>query len=186
MTDKLITAADDFSIEASADGKRNAFCHGCAAIQQSMSYAACVNRVTTIQRADKGFDVKVPRDWAECDRAMGRGTCPAVSMRSDEVAAGKSLYFQARATVQAAADAAIKWVSSWSEAAPAKRAAAPRKPASMLDAMGDAGSFADAINVASPSTPAAAPVRPVLPKAILGETPLAMARRLAIAKAANA
>jgi hypothetical protein len=149
-------------LEASATGA-NRYMLACPALGQRMSYAACLNRLQTIKTG-----VGVPKDWSECDRACTARQCPAQHMREDEVVAGHALYFVPRGVIQAAADSARKWISSWNNPKPK----ALRGRRDVLDAIGEVGDYASAIN-AEPRKPV------VLPVANAGETPLQMARRLA-------
>jgi hypothetical protein len=169
-------------LSASADGKTNAFCHGCPVVQQDMNYAACLNRIAVIE-ADK----KVPADWRVCADQVRFGGCPAKIMRGEEELAGKSIYYRARELLQAASDAARRWFMP-GDAKPvaAPRSTSRRRPSGdAFDALGDAGSFADAINASAgsatdASVPAMPTPRPVvaLPIALVNETPRQMALRL--------
>lgn len=162
MTDTFIPIAE------SANGKTNSYCLQCKKAEQSMNYAACLNRIEVCR-----VDADVPKDWAVCDQAIRFGHCIANDMRQEEELAGRSLYFRARELLQAATDTARKWfMPGDAKSAPSTR---PRpKRGSMFDALDDAGSFADAITAAA--TPSAPP-KP-LPIALAGETPRQMALRL--------
>lgn len=161
MTDTFIPIA------ASADGKTNSFCLQCKKAEQSMSYAACLNRIAVVQGDN------APKDWAVCEQAVRHGLCIANDMRMEEELAGRSLYFRAREVLQAVTDTARKWFMP-GDGTPAARA--PRRKTVGLGDLGDMGSYADALNAA-----AAAPAEPPkpLPVALAGETPLQMARRMA-------
>lgn len=183
-------------VTSSADGSRNSFTHSCAPTGQSMSYAACLWR---LKLAEDG--TKMPADWMRCVDAKNAGRCQAVAMREEELLAGKSIYFRERGLIEKAVHAARQWVmpvfgqkTTEKRAAPAPAPA--RKPVksstSMLDAMGDAGSLADAVTAAASTrtdTPleavASQPVRPMA-VALPGETPLQMARRLRLERQASA
>jgi len=186
MTDSIVI----HPVSASADGKRNAYCLQCKKAEQSMSYAACLNRIAVVR---SGADV--PKDWNVCDDALRFHQCAAQTMRDEEELAGKSIYFVARDLLAAAGDAVRKWFMPGDPKTSRPAPEARRKARSMFDSMGDAGSYADAINGMSASegaelmgratTAPAAPVKAVvLPQALPGESPLAMARRLAAQKAA--
>lgn len=162
-------------ISASADGKRNAYVVNCSAVQQSLNYAACLNRIATLDKGDG------PSDWSGCERACNSGRCAAKHMRQEEILAGKSIYFTARNAVAGAIAGARQWISAWNK--PVTPPAPRRKGAShMLDVMGDLGSMADAINApASPraAAPVTAPTRMLAPiVARTGESPLQMAIRM--------
>lgn len=155
---------------ASADGKRNSYTLNCLATGQSMNYAACLWRQGVLEVRD----IKHPADWAPCDKARCSGTCTALVMRKEEELAGKSIYFRARDFVSSAIDRARAWSmprygSKASVPVPAKR--------DMFDAMGDAGSLADAVTAIAAKPASRTPV--ILPAAQVGESPLQMARRLA-------
>lgn len=186
MTDVLLNQETPViePVTASADGRRNAYTMGCAALGQSMNYAACLHRQKVL--GDK--TLKAPADWQGCAEAAKRGNCVALQMREQELLQGRSIYFRAREAVKQMADAARKWfMPSMGKSAPAKKTS---KPASMFDAMGDAGTFADAITAAAADKEGHMPLPekriPVaIPVAQAGETPLQMARRLAAERAAN-
>jgi hypothetical protein len=178
MTDTLDNV---IPLASSACGKTNSYVVGCQYLQQQMSYAACLHRIKTI---DTG---KFPSDWSVCDRAGH--SCPARSMRREEELAGKSIYFRAREALKAASDAARKWfMPGEARAAVARPARGSRSGGSVLDALGEGGSFADAISAAAaaPATPSVPTPRPVIPIALAGETPLQMARRLKAERDAKA
>ena len=189
-------------IEASADGKRNAFSSHCAVVTQMMSYPACLWRQNVLAAPD----IRTPADWSPCADARRTGRCNALSMRQEEELKGHAIYFVERGLVRRTLDAAREWGTSTLDkfvsktvAAPAKPAPAPapRKADSMLDVMGET-SYADAINLAAtpaptPTTAAPAPVAPkpasVPPMTLAmqpGESPLAYARRLKAAQTATA
>jgi hypothetical protein len=159
---------DTQTIDVSASGK-NALTLSCTALGQSMSYAACLNRISVVKGS-----ARMPADWAPCNTALGCRQCVAEKMRDEEIAAGRALYFVARGAVVGAVEAARRWVSTWD--APKKPKAARRRDA--LDALGDAGSYADVVNT-TPKAPA------VIPIARAGETPAQMARRLAAERAVS-
>jgi len=155
----------------SANGRTNSFCLQCKKAEQSMSYAACLNRIETIRAG-----ANVPKDWNVCDTAIGVGQCIARDMRQEEELAGASIYFRAREALQSAASTAMRWFMPGDKKA--KTTAA--RPGSVLDALGDVGSFADAISGSAASAPSAPAARviPITAVAGAGETPLQIARRL--------
>lgn len=183
------TSTDTPIIElaASADGTRNAYSSRCAVSEQVMNYAACLWRQNVLTVPD----IKTPADWAPCSAAARNGVCNAMSMRREEEIAGKAIYFvERRRGDNPVVEVARKWVTgAWGSVKAAIRPTpAPALPraTSALDAMGDMGDYSDAITAAVADAPAAAPVaapKPSapLPVALPGESPLAMARRLAAA-----
>jgi hypothetical protein len=186
-------------IEASADGQRNAYSARCDALGQVMNYAACLWRQGVLSKPD----IKTPTDWEPCRQAASCGKCNAVEMRNEELLKGHSIYFRDRNIVQRVLHTAREWVmpsttrtvgttSSSKHSAPKHIpiiAPKPRVATSMLDAMGDAmgdGGYADVINsvertVSSEPAPHVTPHQPPAGalKALPGESPLAMARRMA-------
>jgi hypothetical protein len=162
--------AEILNIDASADGRRNAYTFRCTPIGQQMHYAACLQRVDATQRPD------APSDWAGCRKACEQGLCPAKGMREEELLKGKSVYFRARQALQEAAEKARTWVDTWKNSKPAGK----REKGSVLDAMASIDtSYAKAISGLT-TAPVLAPIE-VRPE----ETPLQAARRkLAERKAA--
>lgn len=147
-------------ITASAGGN-NRYIVECRSQQQSMNYAACLNRLRQID------EKTAPSDWAPCDASRRNGTCAAAAMRATEVLEGRSVYFVAREAISNVVDVARQWVSPWfSKKKPAKTAQ------SALDHIGKVGTLADAVS-AMASVPVPAPVIRA------NESPLDLARRLA-------
>jgi hypothetical protein len=170
VTDRTVmTDTQIHGVEKSASGKENGYIHQCTVVEHHMSYAACLSRIDAI-KAGKGM-----ADWKPCEVAMSQRTCRAVQMREEELLKGKAIFFTPRGAIEKAISSAREWISSWNKKAAPEPVAAPRKPRDMLDAMGELGSFADAISTATAPTLPTAPVLVALP----GETPLQMARRLA-------
>jgi hypothetical protein len=185
-----------YTIAQSADGSLNSYSLGCTFNGQRMNYAACQHRQTLL---DKG-DVKVPADWGGCRTAARAGNCVALDLRKEEVLAGKAIYFEPRSWLRAQAEKARRWVNPWEQTQNTPKAARPApapapKPATdVFDGLGS-NSYADAINaMARPGTnppPPAPALRPVAPpnppaapaRALPGESPLQMARRLAAERA---
>ena len=176
-------------ITASADGKRNSYTLNCVPTGQSMNYAACLWRQGVLATPN----VKTPADWSACNTARCAGGCTALIMRREEELAGKSIYFEDRNFIRKITDTARKWLmpktvfSSSYAGKEVPAAERTKSTGSMLDSIGDAGDFADAITAAAKtptSTPLVAAVsRPIISVALAGESPLAMARRLAIGRA---
>lgn len=185
---------DIHPIEASADGKRNAYSARCDVLGQAMNYAACLWRQSVLGLPN----VKTAADWEPCRQAASCGRCVAAEMRKEELLKGHSIYFRDRTVMQRLVHKAREWVMPSTDAikpaAPKFIPIAPAKPAraeSMLDAMGEGSGYADAINsMVSEGSGYAAPVAAVVPVpaprsvgptlvALPGESPLAMARRMA-------
>jgi hypothetical protein len=202
--------ADIVPLSSSPDGQLNSFCMRCDSQEQTMQYSACLWRQAVLNKPD----IRTPSDWAPCSEAARHGTCVALMMRKEEEAAEQSIYFRKRHNENhPMAEAKRSWHSSALDtvkktvAAAAtsvagiarmldtpKPAAAPARPRDAIDALGSAGGYAEAINamVASgahttpPPAPVSTPAPPIstLGSAMPGESPLAMARRLAAARAA--
>lgn len=192
----------------STDGTKNSFCMRCDAQGQTMSYAACLWRQGVLAKAD----IRTPSDWAPCGEAARQGRCVAVAMRAEEEAAERSIYFRKRVNEDhPMVEAKRSWVNTWDKVRTAAAGAvtsvaraitpAPKAPADILDSIGST-SYADALtravaedraaDTAKPSaapaatTPAAATPASAPITALPGESPLAMARRIAALRAAQA
>lgn len=192
-------------LSASADGKRNAFSRRCEVLGQTMNYAACLWRNGVLERDD----IKAPADWEPCRNAMRCGTCNSANMRREEVLKGHSIYFKDRSVLASIKDAARTWLGmdyftkkpgtagsvtillgTRRTSTPAAPAPAPKPKRDVFDAMGDMGSYADAITAAAssapvsaprievPPTPSPAPAASPKPAMLPGESPLAYMRRL--------
>lgn len=181
-------------ITSSADGQRNSYSLFCAARGQSMNYAACLWRQGVLSKPD----IKTPEDWNSCRTAACSGTCTANNMREEEVLAGKSIYFRAREVVRRMAnnfgEAARQWVmpSTAPKEKPTRSCAAkPTPEKSMLDAMGSMGTLADAVTEAAKDIDPVFKTRgidghaKIIDGALPGESPLAMARRIAAGRSAT-
>lgn len=198
---------DIVPLSSSPDGQLNSFCMRCDKQEQTMSYAACLWRQGVLAKPD----IRTPSDWAPCGEAARHGACVALMMRQEEVAAEQAIYFRKR---NSEAHPMAEPKRSWHSSALAKvgtvvRAAAdtvrgittpapkPAAPRDALDAMGAMPSYAEAITrmvesgehtaaaAPAPSVPptAGTPAMPA-PTAMPGESPLAIARRMAAARAA--
>lgn len=193
-------------ISASADGKRNSHSFGCRILQQTMSYAACLWRQSVLSRPG----VKTPDDWSPCREAGRCGTCPANDMRKEEELVGKAIYFTDRNNLRQRIEGARQWAHSTFGTAAGKRVVTtlttPTAPlpraVDALDVMGEGNDYADALTAVAteggatshttaatvattvaPFAVIAAPAAPrPMPQALQGESPLAMARRLAAAR----
>lgn len=184
-------------IDLSADGKRNRYVLHCSVMTQSMNYAACLWRQNVLSAPN----IKTPADWEPCKQARCAGNCKALELRQEELLKGESIYFEDRERPTVTAPAR-KWVdSAWNVAkTTAARVASVVLPTptptpapvkkDVFDVMGDMPSYAEAINKAAeapsvPSVPIVEP-KPVTPfKAMQGESPLQLARRLAAERAAK-
>ncbi len=76
--------------EASSWGK-NAFYHSCSVIEQKRSFAACMHTIGAVEKGNEHY-----LNEESCLRAIKNGSCEAMAMRAEEVAAGKALYYQER------------------------------------------------------------------------------------------
>jgi hypothetical protein len=193
-----------------ADSKSgdNRFIIACVATEQSMLYCSCQARLGAIDSPG----VKVPKDWALCGRHRVHGECEAAKMQVKEREAGRALFYVPRNQV-GSITGAMPWVGkprgealppAAKRSLPAPAAPAPKvKPKStdVADVIGSAGTYADAINIATQEAakPAVKPsVQPAEPpkafaaprdpgksvwKPLPGETPLQTARRLAAERA---
>jgi hypothetical protein len=169
MSDVTKTTEPIEPFMSSADGKRNSYTLNCLPTGQSMNYAACLWRQGVLSNPA----TNVPADWSACRTARGEGRCTAVEMRKEEEIAG----FKDRNFIRKMTDAARKWIgtSTTFSSKPAPKVVATT---SMLDAIGGAGSLADAISSASMPTPVVAMRRATMPSMLPGETPLQMMRRI--------
>jgi hypothetical protein len=186
-------------ISASADGKRNSHSFGCRILQQTMSYAACIWRQQVLGQPG----VKTPEDWSPCREAGRCGTCPANDMRKEEELAGKAIYFADRNNLRQRIEGARQWAhTTFGNVVSRRSTSTPPTPptlskphtADALDVMGEGNDYADALTVvateavAASHTATAAPIAVIaaaprpMPQALQGESPLAMARRLAAAR----
>lgn len=194
MSDELINTPQEeqeteiFGIDASTDGRRNSFTLTCPTLGQSMNYAACLWRQNVLAAPN----VKTPADWSACDSAGKCGNCRAMQMREEELIAGRSIYFRSRETILKGLRQAREWVMpSFGSRKPAPPA--PKPATHVLDGVGSAPTYADAVEhlartAAAPAAPEprVIPIAPAVPiqqaVALPGESPLAMARRLRAAQ----
>lgn len=164
-TDKTI------SVEASLDGKRNAFHHRCNAVGHSRPYAVCLNLCA---KRKKGA---LSTSYSECSAIIGKKECPALRMRKEEIAAGYAIYFIERITVsqgfvERAKEFVGRVVSAVVPAAPAKpNPVTLKKSSSIIDRIDDTNYTKVITTAVKP-----ADVPKVEPKQ--GESLLEMARRL--------
>lgn len=191
---------------ASADGKRNAYTLSCVPTGQSMNYAACLWRQGVLSDPR----TITPADWSACGGARRNCSCPALSMQKEEDLAGKAIYFKDRNLVRKIAGSVNDWFKSATAASkvapkpttssvaakvthysPAPKAGIVGKTPGLttLDAIGNAGNLSDAIHAAAktPSSPPPAVKFSTSAVAVAntGESPLAMAQRIAAQRAAH-
>lgn len=77
-------------IEASADGKLNAYTSYCPVVGHQRNYAVCLHLCA--ERKQGRLDVR----YSDCSAAIGQRRCPALSMRKEEIAVGHAIYFTER------------------------------------------------------------------------------------------
>ncbi len=75
---------------ASADAKRNAYYVSCKCVGHSRPYAACLHLIDL--RKTGRLEVL----YADCSGHIGQKRCPALSMRKEELANNKAIYFVER------------------------------------------------------------------------------------------
>ena len=170
-------------LEASSDGRRNAFYTRCAVVGHSRPYAMCLHLCSERKEG------RLESVYSECSAAIGKRECPAIGMRKEEQSAGHAIYFVERSKIQLPSDNPEQWArivksppavidmgSVRPKSAPiAKPAPVPLKR-SVIDKIDDAG-YAKAITRAiAKEMPKVALPPKVEPKA--GESLLEMARRM--------
>lgn len=77
-------------IEASADGKRNAFAFECDILKTRQHFASCLNHITNRQRGP------LKRMFKTCCEAIDDVACPAIQMRAQEREKGQAIFFVER------------------------------------------------------------------------------------------
>lgn len=82
----MVMTSTIIPLEASADGKRNAHTFFCKAVGYHIHYAVCIARMN---------DEATIHDNV-CRNNVGSSACAARTMREDELAAGKAIYFMER------------------------------------------------------------------------------------------
>ena len=82
-----------YPVEFSAGGI-NAYAIPCGIMSFRPGYCVCVNKLDAYQRGRRDF-------LPECVTAIGNGTCDAIALRKEEVAAGKAIYFVHREKLKA-------------------------------------------------------------------------------------
>jgi len=98
--------------EHSAGGINTFTVKGCKVVGHTPGYCVCLNKIKAFER-DKAL-----ASYPECDRAIATRVCPALTMRAEEQAAGKALYFIDRALLREEMDKAF--ASSNARFAPTK------------------------------------------------------------------
>lgn len=81
------------SPELSKSGHENGYYHQCKLVGFKRAYAACLSFIERSTANDPTF---VSASHGECCSAIARGSCPALSMRSDEIDQHKAIYFLKR------------------------------------------------------------------------------------------
>ncbi|MGZ8953108.1 MAG: hypothetical protein ACXW0Q_00320 [Methylovulum sp.] len=71
-------------------GNNNRYTMWCDPLQQRRFYGGCLYLVNAYEAGRITADDR----YCDCAQAMSKGNCNAIRMRQDEIAAGKSLYFQ--------------------------------------------------------------------------------------------
>lgn len=74
----------------SANGKRNAYHTDCSCVGHRRPYAACLSLID--RRAHGRLDTM----YSDCSGHIGQKRCPALSMRKQELAEGKAIFFVER------------------------------------------------------------------------------------------
>lgn len=166
MTEEIITLLPDVS----ADGKRNAFHHHCEVVGHYRSFAVC-SHLCGMRKLGR-----LAESYADCSVAISKKRCPALSMITEEKAAGKAIYFIERIrdmtetivtrTREFMRPSKAPHVKSF-PSTEVRKLVGPRK-SSVIDTI-DTGGYADAINAMKFAT------KP-------GESPLALARRMMVTK----
>lgn len=171
------TVSTDHTLADSASGRLNGYVHACRVVEHSMYYAACLNRINVIAASER-----VPQDWEPCKQACRTRSCAAQKMREEEQTAGKALFFTPRGLVATVIEKARAWVDTWNKPKASKPARGQAAP-SLIGALSSASTATYADLFSAPEAPAK-PSKPLGPpiKALPGETPLQMARRLAAAR----
>lgn len=130
-------------IEVSSDGKRNAHMHCCMVVGHFRNYAVCLHLI------DQRKDGRLSTIYADCSAAIGKKTCPALSMRAEEKREGHAIYFVERikalgSAFTSAAAALLK--PKQRDAVPEPKVEAkPVSKSAMIENIADYG-YADAIN----------------------------------------
>lgn len=159
-------------VEASSDGKQNAYYVHCAAVGHARAYASC------LQLCANREDSRLNSIYSTCSGMISKRDCPAIEMRHKELEAGHAIYFYPRGVTP---------VERTSYTAPAETyfAAKPRAVASksLIDSI-DTTTYSEvitrAIAGAGKPKPTPAPVVKLTPIAIKpGESLLDIARRMA-------
>lgn len=143
-------AAQSFPITASAGGDNAYYLSYCDAASHRPGYAVCLGKM----KINAEDPAQAERRFGECARFMARGNCKAMSMREEELGAGKAIYFISRTAMikedeeraAALATPKTKWGTP-KRVSPAQ--AAKMSPVPVLDS----GGYADAINAALASKP---------------------------------
>jgi hypothetical protein len=106
--------------EHSAGGVNSYTVKGCKVVGHTPGYCVCLNKIKAFER-DRALT-----SYPECERAISGKVCPALTMRAEEQAAGKALYFIDRALLREEMDKAFAGVSA--RFAPTKTVSPASKP----------------------------------------------------------
>lgn len=175
-------------VEASADGKRNAWMIHCGVVQHVKAYCVCIH---LCKQRKEG---RLPTQYSDCSAAIGKKECPALKMRKEELAEGHAIYFRERNTpplpvltpeIGQFPSKTLDTKSVRTQSAPAKPSPASSKGGSVLTKI-DSGSYAKAINIAIESAAKPVEKKPEATATVVntdcvakpGESLLEMARRL--------
>ena len=162
-------------VEASEDGKRNAYAHCCPVVGHFRHYAVCLH--LNKQRKDGRLEVL----YADCSAAIGKKRCPATDMRKEELEAGKAIYFVER--IKHMGERLVEAASNLiGIASPTKPAVTPvakttKKAKSVVTERIDTGSYADAINMSAKKVEEPTKVAETV-KPAQGESLMELAKRM--------
>lgn len=131
-------------IEASADGKRNAYNFPCPVMGYRSNFAVCLNLIA------KRKEGRLQAIYADCSAAIGNKRCPALGMRKEELEKGQAIYFEERRRSGPTGSGGIQTVWTGNDKSrvtiqlnpPTKPADTPKRKG---DALVDGGGVADAI-----------------------------------------
>lgn len=176
---KVIEIIDESrTLADSANGKLNAYSHYCTHVMHSKAYATCLH---LIDQRKKG---RLSILYADCSVAIGRKTCPAISMRKQEETAKHALFFRER--VRHLGESFVEKASSlFNKITTPSNAKTTKSPVTVKDSFQpDKGGYSDAINNALKSgakveVKKEEPKKEVTPVApIAGESLIEMAKRM--------
>lgn len=151
-------------VEASGNGRRNAFVLHCDVMMHAKQYAVCLN---ICAKMDAGTPLSL---YGDCIQASRANTCAARRMRAHELKEGHAVYFRERETMAVAEAPRSEFVTP--AKSPVTNTAKPEPVTSVVRATPvSTGGYADAINRALAAHTAKSESKP-------GESLLEMAKRL--------